>query len=122
MIQKKFSVDNLEPLSAEEQAVLAAIDPVNERLYARTPSNASPARADTPIPDFNANNDGTEEADVENELDNIDEKEPDTMVSDSKFYVCVDRFHLVLECGARIMQIKFIKPFSTLLLQQLQTS
>ncbi|XP_037035918.1 uncharacterized protein LOC119074076 isoform X3 [Bradysia coprophila] len=51
-----FDSDTIsEPLTAEEQAVLVAIDPVNERLYARTPSNASPARADTPIPDSNAN-------------------------------------------------------------------
>ncbi len=67
------------PLTTEEQAVLVAIDPVNERLYVRTPSNASPVRADTPIPDFNANE---KEPEFENELDDkIDENGPDTMVN-----------------------------------------
>lgn len=76
----QFNSDDTEPLSTEEQAVLVAIDPVNERLYARTPSNASPVRADTPIPDFNANND--EQPDYENDTnDKIDENEPNTMVN-----------------------------------------
>lgn len=73
------SDDTSEPLTTEEQAVLVAIDPINERLYARTPSNASPARADTPIPNLNANDDQTED---ENEFDDkIDENEPETMVN-----------------------------------------
>lgn len=48
----------------------------------RTPSNASsarPDRADTPIPDFNANDDQPE---YENEFnDKIDENEPEKLVS-----------------------------------------
>ncbi|KAJ6640937.1 hypothetical protein Bhyg_05870, partial [Pseudolycoriella hygida] len=69
--------DDAKPLTTEEQAVLVAIDPINERLYARTPSNASPspARADTPIPDLNANDD-----EPEHEIDIYDaDKERDTM-------------------------------------------
>lgn len=51
---------------------------MNERLYARTPSNASPARADTPIPDSNAN----DELDDENDLiDDNDEHVPNRMVN-----------------------------------------
>lgn len=85
-----FLYNSGEPLSTEEQAVLAAIDPVNERLYARTPSNASPvspARADTPIPDFNAND---KQPDDENDLDNADEDGPKTMVNVIIFEIRVD--------------------------------
>lgn len=81
----------MEPLSAEEQAVLVAIDPVNERLYPRTPSNASPlpARADTPIPDFNAN----EEPEDENEVNEIDESGPNIMVNGFNIFTYfVERF------------------------------
>lgn len=85
------------PLSAEEQAVLVAIDPVNERLYARTPSNASPARADTPIPDSNANDDPLDD---ENELDDkIDENGPETLVNTTTIFSlrCVHRFVRIVQ-------------------------
>lgn len=97
------SNDTSEPLTAEEQAVLVAIDPVNQRLYARTPSNASPARADTPIPDLNANDDQRED---ENELDDkIDENEPDAMVNVITFDLHVDMFVRLMLVVSRVSQI-----------------
>lgn len=80
------SGEDFKPLTTEEQAVLVAIDPVNERLYVRTPSNASPARADTPIPDFNANDDQFED---ESELDKIEEVATDKMVNILLIYISV---------------------------------
>lgn len=88
------SDDSSNLLTTEEQAVLVAIDPINERLYARTPSNASPARADTPIPNVNANDDDQPEYDNEFD-DKIDENGPETMVNVTKIqfiWMCVNRF------------------------------
>lgn len=97
------SAESLEPLSTEEQAVLVAIDPVNERLYARTPSNASPARADTPIPDFNDNDDQPED---ENEPDN-NESGPNTMVYNIEIEICVDR---ILRIMVLLCHVHYAKP------------